>query len=95
MAKFRLSNEARENLIRIHYYGVEKSGMTQADKYFDTFFEYFEIIAQRPFSFEAVDYIKRGYRRCVFGSDSIYYRLNKDIVELMAIVGRQDASNIL
>ncbi len=95
MAKYRLSNEAKEDLIRIHHYGVEKFGMSQADKYFDTFFEYFDIIAQRPFSFESVDYIKKGYRRNVCGSDSIYYRINKDVVEIMAIVGRQDINTIL
>ena len=95
MAKYRLSNEAKEDLIRIHHYGVEKFGVSQADKYFDTFFEYFEIIAQRPFSFESVDYIKTGYRRCVCGSDSIYYRINKDVVEIMAIVGKQDINTIL
>jgi len=95
MAKYRLSNEAKEDLIRIHQYGVEKFGMDQADKYFDTFFEYFEIISQRPFSFESIDYIKKGYRRCVCGSDSIYYRINEDTVDIMAIVGRQDLSNIL
>jgi toxin ParE1/3/4 len=95
MAKFRLSNEAKEDLIRIHQYGVEKYGISQADKYFDTLFDYFDIIAQRPFSFESVDYIKKGFRRCVCGSDSIYYRLNSDIVEIMAIIGRQDVNNIL
>ena len=95
MAKYRLSNEAKVDLIRIHQYGVEKFGMTQADKYFDAFFEYFEIITQRPFSFESADYIKKGYRRCVCGSDSIYFKINEDIVEIMAIVGRQDLSNIL
>lgn len=95
MAKYRLSNEAKENLIRIHRYGVEKFGMVQADKYFDSFFEYFDIIAQRPFSFESVDYIKKGYRRCVCGSDSIYYKIKDDVVEIMAIVGKQDLNNIL
>jgi len=95
MAKYRLSNDAKEDLIRIHHYGIEKFGMSQADKYFNTFFEYFDIIAQRPFSFESVDYIKKGYRRCVCGSDSIYYRINKDVVEIMAIVGRQDINTIL
>lgn len=94
MAKYRLSNEAKEDLIRIYLYGVEKFGMAQADKYFDSFFKYFDIIAQRPFSFESVDYIKKGYRRCVCGSDSIYYKINDNIVEIMAIVGRQDLNNI-
>ena len=95
MAKYKLSNEAKEDLIRIHHYGVNKFGMTQADKYFNTFFEYFDIIAQRPLAFESVDYIKNGYRRCVCGSDSIYFKINDDIVEIMAIVGMQDLKNIL
>lgn len=95
MAKYRLSNAAKEDLIRIHHYGVENFGITQADKYYDSFFEYFDIIAQRPFAFESVDYIKKGYRRCVCGSDSIYYRINNDIVEIMAIIGRQDLNSIL
>jgi len=95
MAKYKLSNAAKEDLIRIHHFGTEKFGVTQADKYFDSFFDYFEIIAQRPFSFEAVDYIKKGYRRCPCGSDSIYYRINENRVEIMAIVGMQDLKNIL
>lgn len=95
MANYKLSNTAKEDLIRIHHYGVQKFGMDQADKYFASFFEYFEIIAQRPYSFEAVDYIKEGYRRCVCGSDSIYYKVNNNIIEIMAIVGRQEVNEIL
>ena len=96
MANYRLSNVAKEDLIRIHQYGVEKFGLTQADKYFDSLFEYFEIISQRPFSFESVDYLRKGYRQCVCGSDSIYYKIaNNGIVEIMAIIGKQDLNNIL
>ena len=95
MVKYRLSNEAKNDLIRIHHYGVMKFGVDQADKYFDTFFEYFDLIAKQPFSFEAVDYIKNGYRRCVCGSDSIFYRINVEFVEIMAIIGRQDINGIL
>ncbi len=95
MAKYRLSNTAKEDLIRIHHYGVRKFGMAQADKYYETFFDYFDIIAQRPYAFESIDYIKKGYRRCVCGSDSIYYRIKGELVEIMAIVGMQDLKNIL
>jgi len=95
MAKYKISNSAKEDLIRIHHYGIKKFGITEADKYFNSFFEYFDIITQRPFSFESVDYIKKGYRRCVCGSDSIYFKVNTDIVEIMAIVGKQDLNNIL
>lgn len=94
MNKYRLSNVAKEDLIRIHNYGVHKFGEVQADKYFDSFFKYFDIIAERPFSFEAVDYIKPGYRRCVCGSDSIYYKVNDEDIDIMAIVGKQDLNTI-
>lgn len=96
MANYRLSTIAKEDLIRIHHYGVKTFGVKQADRYFESFFEYFNIIAQRPFSFEAVDFIKIGYRRCVCGSDTIYYRISSDaVIEIMSIIGKQDLQNIL
>ena len=95
MAECRLSKAAKEDLIRIHHFGIKNFGVIQADKYFDTFFDYIEIISERPFAFESVDYIKAGYRRCPCGSDTIYYRINDNMVEIMAIVGMQDLKNIL
>ena len=95
MTKYRLSNAAKEDLIRIHHFGVRQFGISQADKYFDAFFDCFDLIAERPFSFESVDYIKEEYRRCVCGSDSIYYRLIDNMVEIMAIVGMQDLKSTL
>lgn len=94
MTNYKLSNEAKEDLIRIHQYGVEQFGEAQADKYFNAFFECFSLISQRPFSFPAVDYIKKGYRRCVCGVDSIYYKINDKQIEIMVIIGRQDINNI-
>ena len=95
MAKYLLSKEAKNDLIRIHRYGVIKFGEVQADLYFDAFFNHFDMIAERPYSYESVDHIKEGYRRCVCGSDSIYFRVNDQHVEIMAIVGRQDISGII
>ena len=91
MPDYKLSNQAKEDLIRIHHYGVSKFGVKQADKYFD----YFDTIVQRPFSFESVDYIKDGYRRCVCDSDSIYFKINDEVIEIMVIIGRQDIDSIL
>lgn len=90
MSNYRLSNTAKQDLIRIHHYGVNKFGMMQADQCFNSFFDHFERIAQNPYSFEAVDFIKPGYRRCVCGVDRIYYRLQHDVVEIMTIIGRQE-----
>ena len=95
MANYRLSNQAKEDLIRIHQYGVKKFGMLQADKYFESFFEQFEIIAQQPFSFKAIDHIRKDYRRCVCGVDSIYFKVNEKTVDIIAIIGRQDLNELL
>ena len=95
MAKYKLSNVAADDLIRIHQYGIKKLGMVQADKYFDSFFKCFDSIAQRPFSYESVDFIRAKYRRCVCGSDSIYFKINQNEVEIMTIIGKQDLENIL
>lgn len=95
MTNYKLSNTAKEDLIRIHHYGVEKFGVIQADKYFETFFEFFDKIVQRPFAFESVDYIKTGYRRCVCGSDSIYFRIIDETIEIIAIIGKQDINSVL
>lgn len=94
MANYKLSNNAKEDLIRIYQYGFQKFGESQADKYFNAFFEHFEEITRRPYSFEAVEHIKPGYRRCVCGVDSIYFRINKGTIEIMAIIGKQDLKKL-
>jgi len=97
MTNYRLSNVAKEDLIRIHHYGVKTFGEKQANKYFESLFENFDRISKSPYSFESVDYIKIGYRRCICGSDSIYFRINNNdkVIEIMSIIVRQDLNNIL
>ena len=94
MDSYKLNKEAEKDLIRIHQFEVKKFGIAQADKYFEAFCENFDIIAQRPFSFESVDFIKTGYRRCVSGSDSFYFKVNNDTVEILTIIGQQDMRNV-
>lgn len=90
MATYRLSPDAEDDLYFIWVYGAKRFGLGQADRYYQAFFHQFDIIAKDPFLFPSVDYIKKGYGRGVSGVDSIYYRINGDIIEIMAIVGRQD-----
>ena len=94
MPNYKISIEAEDDLIRIHQFGIRKFGMTQADKYFNTFLEYFDLIAQRPLSFKSVNEISKDCRCCPCGSDSIYYTFLDDTVEIVAIVGSQDLDNI-
>lgn len=54
------------------------------------FFDQFDLIADQPYLFPSVDFIREGYRRSVCGADSIYFRIENNAVEIMAIIGRLD-----
>jgi toxin ParE1/3/4 len=90
MGTYRLSENAREDLRRIYRRGLREYGEAQADEYYNALFDRFEQIAEQPFLYPAVDDIREGYRRSVCGVDSIYYRIEGEMVEIMAIIGRQD-----
>ncbi len=72
MASYRLTEEAKADLIRIYRRGLREYGEGQADDYYDALLDRLELLAERPLSYPAVDDIRVGYRRSVCGSDSIY-----------------------
>lgn len=90
MESYRLTQDAQNDLIRIHHYGVRTFGEIKADKYYLNFFEQFELIAEQPHLYQSIDDIRHGYRQCVCGIDTIYYRIVDDCVEIMNILGRQN-----
>jgi len=90
MASYKLSENARDDLIRIHQYGVRQFGVERADQYFANFFEKFDLIAANPRLFAEANDIRECYRRCPCGSDTIYYRITNEVVEIMAIIRQQD-----
>lgn len=90
MGTYRLTENAKEDLRRIYRRRLREYGEAQADEYYNALFDRFEQIAEQPFLYPAVDDIREGYRRSVCGVDSIYYRIEGETVEIMAIIGRQD-----
>jgi len=95
MGNYKLTEDAKNDLRRIYRYGVKKFGEAQADLYYDTLLMNFEQIADNPYLYQAVDHIRKGYRRSVCGVDSIFYRVVDDTVEIISILSRQDFNNIL
>ena len=95
MGNYKLSEDAEADLIRIHQHGVREHGEAQADKYYAAFFDRFEQLAEQPYLYQAVEFIREGYRRSVCGVDSIYYCVEGDTVEIMNILGRQDTDEAL
>ncbi len=94
MPNYKLSEIAEADLVRIYRWGFQRYGQTQADQYFSAFFDHFEQLAEQPLSHPITE-IRKGYRRSVCGSDSVYYRITDGVVEIMAIVGAQDADQLL
>jgi toxin ParE1/3/4 len=90
MYSYYLSSEAKEDLRRIYYYGVGQFGIDQADQYFNMIHDCFDRIEKDPFLFPSAEHIKKGYRYCVCGVDTIYYQINKEEIEIITIIGRQD-----
>jgi toxin ParE1/3/4 len=95
MASYKLSRLARTDLREIYSYGFQEYGEIQADRYFAELLVRFEQIAENPFLFPAVDHIREGYRRAVCGVHSIYYRIENDGVQIMRLLSRQDAAEVL
>jgi toxin ParE1/3/4 len=90
MYSYKLNIQAEEDLTRIFEYGMGRFGLLQANKYYEMLFDCFTKITSNPFLFpEAIRY-REGYRYCVCGVDTIFYKINSDMVEIMAIIGRQN-----
>ena len=91
MYSYYLSSEAKEDLRRIYYFGISKFGIEQADKYFNMIHDCFDKIEENPFLFPSANHIKKDFRYCVCGVDTIYYKIiNEEKVEITTIIGRQD-----
>lgn len=90
MFKYKLNIQAEEDITRVFEYGLARFGLLQATKYYDMLFECFSKIASNPFLFPQAFRYKNGYRYCVCGVDTIFYKINADEVEIMAIIGRQN-----
>lgn len=90
----KISAAADADLDAIYEYGFYQWGEAQADRYYDDLLKQFDQITQNPFLYAAIDDLALGYRRCVYGSHSIFYRIRHDVVEVMAVIGKQDISTL-
>lgn len=89
MGSYRLTFEAKADIKRVYYYGLEQYGEAQADRYLRGLFTHLQKIANTPLAYPADD-IRDGYRRSTYGSDVIFFRSSRDVVEVMAVLGKQD-----
>jgi toxin ParE1/3/4 len=91
MAKYRLTDRARADLIDIYDFTENKFGAYQADAYYAGLIRTFGLLADFPRIGHPVDELAAGYRRFRFQSHLIFYTEQPDTVEIRAIVhGSQD-----
>jgi toxin ParE1/3/4 len=94
MASYRLTSRADEDLSRLYEYGIMHYGLERADRYYNGLIARFEELAENPHLWQAVDHIRLGYRRSVYGRHSIYYRIDPNEIVIVRILGRQDPQQL-
>ena len=81
-----LTQEADQDLDNLYVDGFKRWGEEQADQYYNTRLDHFEVLCDNPFLYRAIDEIREGYRRSVCGKHSIFYRVVDNTVEVMGLV---------
>lgn len=86
MAKYRLSSNADQDFEQLFEYGIDNFGLVRAKSYVNGLIIQFQSIAENPLHYQAVDNIRKGYRRSVYGKHAIYYVVSNDCVDVMRIL---------
>lgn len=86
MANYKLSSAADKDFEQLFEYGIDNFGLSTAKSYVDGLIIKFQTIAEHPLHYQAVDYIRSGYRRSVYGKHAIYYIVSNDCVDIMRIL---------
>jgi toxin ParE1/3/4 len=95
MGRYELSEAAALDFENIFDFGIDTFGLAQALEYQQGLKKRFDELAEQPELYAAVDDIRTGYRRSVYTSHSIYYRIEPSRVFIVRILGQQDPQKAL
>jgi toxin ParE1/3/4 len=95
MGRYELANTADEDFSNIFDFGIDAFGLAQAMGYQQGMTKRFEELADQPELYPAVEHIRAGYRRSVYHSHSIYYKIEPSRVFIVRILGQQDPQKAL
>ena len=95
MARYELTNAADANFESIFNFGIDLFGLDQALEYQNGMKLRFGELAEQPKLFAAIDHIATGYRRSVYKSHSICYRIEPGRVLIVRILGQQDTEQAM
>jgi toxin ParE1/3/4 len=90
MSSYTLAEEADQDFEAIFEYGLDTFGKKAAMDHQNNLIRHFEDLAKFPLHYQAVDHIRKDYRRSVCGVHTIFYRIDDDHITIIRILGRQD-----
>ena len=85
-SKYKLRQTARADLKEIGRYTLKYHGKIQLDKYLNDFKERFELLGDNPCFGRPRDDIKAGYHSSDCGVYVVFYLIQKEYVEILAIL---------
>lgn len=89
--KYKISNEAQNDIENIWVYTFETWSIEQADRYYDLIFDEIEYLAENPNSGKDYSHVRKGYYRSKVKSHFIFYRINQkeNEVEIIRVLHQQ------
>jgi toxin ParE1/3/4 len=85
--RYRLTEQAEEDLANVADFTTGRFGVAQARKYSEGLFRAFDLLVAFPFLGTDQGNIEPGLRRTVHGSHAIYYVVRDDEIVIVALLG--------
>jgi toxin ParE1/3/4 len=87
---YRLTQKADDDLERLIDFSIHCFGLKHTLSYAEGMKQKFTEIVQTPKLWQSVNSIRQGYRRSVYGKHSIYYRIDKNEIVIVRILGNEE-----
>ena len=91
---YNLSEEAATDLEDIYFYGLIQHGLPQADKYEDSLYRAFELLAEMPTLGRSSERDHPKEHRWRHGSHVIYYRIEPNYIVIENIISSPTITDI-
>lgn len=87
MANYRITHLAQSDVQSIWDYTVEEWSLDQAEKYIDSLFACFAAIADGSTPGKAIDHIRQGYKKAIYGRHIVFFRTGEDqVIEIIRVL---------
>jgi toxin ParE1/3/4 len=93
---FVISKKAIADQENIWLYTADKWSIGQADRYYNLIIDEIHFICKNPGTGKSMEFVRKGYRASKVKSHLVFYKLEKDIVQIVRILHeRMDIENRL